>query len=385
MKKKILTVCQILVTLGILGWIFHDPQKRADMLHALQHADLKWVLAGILAYGVVELLGATRWQVLLKVQGIVISWFRLVKLLMIGILFNQLMPGGTGGDFVKIFYLLKEVPSKKAPQALLAVLMDRLVGLVGLIFVASAIIIVKWNYLTQGKPIPHFEPSWLLSFSKTHLWLAQIPFTTQMLYILLAILCFTILGLLVSFLITGMGLTQKLPAKFPKRDIFVDLSIAYNQYAKAWPSSLAAIFISFGVHIFSFMSFYSAARAIGAMVPVLDFCSVMPIINTLTSLPISVGGAGVREQLFAKILPELTSISAADATVISLLGYAIMVFWGLWGGLVYVLYRSSDHVKLGDITKHVEKLEHDIAEGEKSVEGDKPDEEGKSGEDEESK
>lgn len=368
MKKKILTACQILVTIGILGWIFRDPQKRADIIHALQHANFVWIVAGIASYGVVELLGATRWQVLLKVQGIVISWFRLVKLLMIGILFNQLMPGGTGGDFVKIFYLLKEVPSKKAPQALLAVLMDRLVGLVGLIFVASAIIVVKWNYLTQGKPIPHFEFSWLFSVSKTKLWLTQIPFTTQMLYILLAILCFTIIGLMVSFLITGMGLTQKLPAKFPKRDIFVDLSIAYNQYAKAWKSSLAAIFISFGVHIFSFLSFYAGARAIGAIVPLLDFCSIMPIINTLTSLPVSVGGAGAREWLFSQILPELTPIKAADAIVISLLGYAIMVFWGLWGGVVYVLYRSSDHEKLGDITKHVEKLEHEIAEGDTKME-----------------
>ena len=261
-KKTVVTILQVLVTVGILGWIFHDPKKRAQMWDAVSHDLLwSWIFAGLTCYGIVEVLGATRWQILLRVQGITISWFRLVKLLMIGIFFNQLMPGGTGGDVVKIFYLLRETPDKKA-EAVLAVLMDRLVGLIGLIFVAGAVIIWNWSWLTQGKPIPHFEASWIFSPVQIKVWLAQIPLTTQLLYTLLAILGATILGLITSFIITGMGLAHKLPSKFPKRDIFIDLSKAYNAYARAWKPSLLAILMSFAVHIFSFLSFYAAALAI---------------------------------------------------------------------------------------------------------------------------
>src|SRR5207249_9910343 len=98
-----------------------------------------WIFAGIFAYGIVEILAALRWQILLRVQGVNLTFSRVACLMMIGILFNPLMPGGTGGDVIKIFYLIKETPGKKV-QALLAVLMDRLIGLFGLILVAGIVI-----------------------------------------------------------------------------------------------------------------------------------------------------------------------------------------------------------------------------------------------------
>lgn len=369
MKKTILTIIQVIVTLGILVWIFHDPQKRHDMLQAVLqalHDNPHWLIAGITAYGIVEVLGATRWQILLRVQGIYIPWYRLGSLLMIGIFFNQFMPGGTGGDVVKIFYLLKETPGKRG-QALLAVLMDRLIGLIGLIFVAGAVIMWKWNWLTQGKPVPHFEFSWLISYAKMNLWLNQIPNTTKLLYFLLAILGFTVVGIITSFVLTGLGLVHKLPARFPKRDIFVDLSLAYNQYARAWKAFLSSILISFGVHACSFMMFYSAAMSLGARIPkipLFDFCAVMPIINTIASLPISVGGAGVREKLFQTLLNALFGVAETDAWVISLLGASMVLFWGLVGGVIYLFYRPSKHAKLRVIQHEVEELEHEIAETE---------------------
>src|SRR5512137_1154809 len=105
MKKTILTLVQICVTLGILFWIFRDPEKRANTLNALRDSDKIWILAGILAYGIVEILAAIRWQILLRVQGVTLGFFRMICLVMIGILFNLFMPGGTGGDVIKIFYL----------------------------------------------------------------------------------------------------------------------------------------------------------------------------------------------------------------------------------------------------------------------------------------
>ncbi len=361
MKKTILTIIQVLVTLGILVWIFHDPQKRADMWRAISHADPVWILAGIFSYGVVEILAAARWQVLLGVQGIRIGWFRLGALLMIGIFFNQFMPGGTGGDVVKIFYLLKETPGRKT-QALLAVLIDRVIGLFGLILVAGVVIALRWGWLTQGQAVPHFEAAWLFSPAAMKDWLVQIPGTSKLLYILLAVLGSSCIGIIFSFTITGMGLIHKLPKKMPLRDILIDLSVAYNLYARAWKASLTAISLSIGVHLASFYMFYAAARSLRANVPLLDFFAVMPIINTLAALPISVGGTGVREGLFQALLSTLCGIKEADAVVISLTGFAMVLFWGVVGGVIYLFYRPTEHAKLSEIKHEVEELEHKIAE-----------------------
>ena len=115
MKKTILTIIQVLVTAGILFWVFHDPQKRAEMGAAFSHAKGHpgWLLAGIACYGIVELLAAGRWYILLRVQDVRLPVWRVAALLMLGIFFNMFMPGGTGGDVLKIFFLLKEIPKKK--------------------------------------------------------------------------------------------------------------------------------------------------------------------------------------------------------------------------------------------------------------------------------
>ncbi len=339
MKKTVLTVLQIVVTLGILVWIFHDENKRAEMWRALRNAEPAWLLAGIAAYGVVEVLAALRWQILLRVQGVNIPTFRLGALLMIGIFFNQFMPGGTGGDVVKIYYLLKETPGKKT-QALLAALIDRVIGLVGLILLTAFIIAQRYD------------------------WLQQTEITRNLTWTLLAILAASLVGIGFSFAITGLGLVHKLPAKMPMRDIMVDLSVAYNLYARAWKATLLATVVSFGVHIGSFYVFYAAARSLHTKIPLLDFAAVMPIINTFVSLPISVGGTGVREGLFQTLLSALCGIKESDAVVISLTGFAMILFWGLIGGIIYLFYRPTEHAKLREIQEEVHELEHKIAEAE---------------------
>ncbi len=60
MKKILLTLFQIAVTVGMLIWVFHDPNQRAKMAEALRTADYRWVGAGILSYVLVEVFAAFR-------------------------------------------------------------------------------------------------------------------------------------------------------------------------------------------------------------------------------------------------------------------------------------------------------------------------------------
>ena len=341
MKKKLLTAFQIVATLGLLAWLFRDGEQNRQMLGALSRANLFWIAAAFLTFGIVELAAVVRWQVLLRVQGVHIGWWRLSGLLMIGLFFNPFMPGGTGGDVVKIYYLLKEVPQKKA-AALLAVLMDRLVGLLGLIIIAAMVIVARYEWLTQTKD------------------------TALLLYALLVIFGGSIAFIVTSFAITGFGIVHKLPERMPLRDKLVDLSVAYNHYGRAWRSTLLALALSVPVHLGSFSLFYCVAQAFkesAKNASLLNFWGIMPIVNTITSVPVTIGGAGVREGLFIKLLGDLCQIPESIAKLISLTGYSVVVLWGMAGGIVYLIYRPSDHAKLGEIRQNVAELEHEIAEG----------------------
>src|SRR5262249_7868552 len=124
-----ITIIQLAVTVALLAWVYHDPKKLVEMRDALRHARFEWLIAGMLAYFTVEAAAAFRWHVLLKVQGIRLKLSRLSGLFLIGMFYNQFLPGGTGGDIIKSYLLLKETPDHKA-GALPAVVFDRFIGLV---------------------------------------------------------------------------------------------------------------------------------------------------------------------------------------------------------------------------------------------------------------
>src|SRR5437773_10953837 len=148
MKKILVTLFQLAVTIALLYWVYHDPNRRAQMVEAIRNAQYHWVIIGILAYVVVEIAAAFRWHVLLKVQGIHLSVARLCGLFLIGMFYNQFLPGGTGGDIMKSYYLVKEMPDKKAAE-LLAVVFDRFIGLVALVAITATLIALRYDFLSQ--------------------------------------------------------------------------------------------------------------------------------------------------------------------------------------------------------------------------------------------
>src|SRR6201987_615657 len=146
MKKILITLMQLTVTIALLIWVFHDHEQRNKMNKALHAADYRWVGAAVLGYILVEISAAMRWQILLRVQGIRLNFFRLAGLFLIGMFYNQFLPGGTGGDIIKSYLLLKETSDRKA-GALLAVVFDRFIGLAALVSITVTLVTLRFNLL----------------------------------------------------------------------------------------------------------------------------------------------------------------------------------------------------------------------------------------------
>src|SRR3984893_13186553 len=227
MKRILIGILQIAVTVAMLWWVFHDPQQRAQMKEALRTANYSWVGAGILAYLVVEVSAAIRWQILLRVQNIRLSMPRVSGLFLIGMFYNQFLPGGTGGDVIKSYLLLKETPDNKA-GALLAVVFDRLIGLVALVAVTATLVSLRFDLLSQ---------TWE---------------TRRLLWILLVLLGTSITALLTSFVVSGFNLFYLLPHKFPGREKLIEISAAYHLYARHWFGTLLAFGASLVAHLATF-------------------------------------------------------------------------------------------------------------------------------------
>ena len=342
MKKILITFFQLIVTIAVLYWVYHDPEKRAQMVQALRHAQYHWVAIGILAYIVVEIAAAFRWHVLLKVQRIHLSLPRLSGLFLIGMFYNQFLPGGTGGDIIKSYFLVKETPDKRA-GALLAVVFDRFIGLVALVTITGALISLRFDFLSQT------------------------PETRRLLWVLLALLGASILALLSTFVITGFKLFHLLPKKFPGREKLIEIAAAYHLYARHWRATFVAFGASVVAHLATFATFLCAAYALGARVPLVNFFAIMPVERTISALPISFAGIGLREKVLQIMLHGLCGVPEATAILIGSLSFLIILICCIPGAIVYFFYKPSGvvtHVKLREMEKEFATLGHEISETE---------------------
>jgi len=350
MKKTLLTVIQLLVTGALLYWVFHDPAVRSAMAIAIRAADYRWIGGAILMCFLVEAAAMVRWQILLRVQGITLSTGRILALFLIGMFYNQFLPGGTGGDIVKTYLLWKETPDKK-PGALLAVLFDRMIGLIALIIITGVLIFLRYNWLTSTKA------------TSPYVWLVLLVFGASVLFVT------------TTFLVSGFNLLHKLPHRIPFREKLLEISAAYHLYARHWKATLGAFGASLVCHLGTFATFLCVAYAFRANIAPVDFFAIMPVERTISSLPISFAGVGTREYILQIMLSNLCAIPAgapadywfATARLIGLTGFSVILLCCLPGGLIYFFYRPSGetgHVRMRDMQKEFSTLEHEISEKE---------------------
>jgi glycosyltransferase 2 family protein len=331
MNKAIIRTLQAIFTIAILIWVFHSPEKRGQMMSAIGRAHTKWLLIGLPVALVGEAANVTRWQILMRVQGMFMSWRRATMLFSVGLFFNMFMPGYTGGDFARLYYLMREFPDKKK-EAVLTVVMDRLIGFLALIVMALLTTSARWN------------------------WLQRTPQAAVLLWVLLIVIAGFAVVTTTSFVIGGFQLFHRLPEHFPFRDRLVETSEAYTLFAKSKKSLLYTFLLSFPV-LFSFYgAFYCTGRALGAGVSLLDMLSIMPIVTAIISIPVTPGGIGFRESLFQILLSDLCNVPMGLGVLISLLGGAYFMLFGVVGGVLYLFYSPKKHSRWSEMQDEVRKV-----------------------------
>jgi uncharacterized membrane protein YbhN (UPF0104 family) len=91
-----------------------------------------------------------------------------------------------------------------------------------------------------------------------------------------------------------------------------------------------------------FLTYYCSARAYGMEVPMGQFLALMPAVDLISGLPVSLGGLGVREGLFVFLLGNLASVSGPLAVSISLGGYLMSALWGIPGAFYWAVNRREN-------------------------------------------
>jgi len=315
LKHVGILLLQLLVTAAGLWYVFHDPQRRAQIAVALKQADGIWLILGWLCYSVVEILATVRWQLLLRIQGIRLSWLRAGAIVMIGLFFNQFLPGGVGGDAMRLYFVFKLAPGRKI-GATPSVAMDRVLGLLTLLFLAGMSLSLRFNALTRSSSSLHIV------------------------YLALALLGASFVFVVLLFWLASADLLSELPKVTPFRKVIIESGEALRRYRTHLVTMAFAFLITVAAHLAYYTSYYCAGESLhasaGHAASLADILSIMPLVDTIVSVPISLGGVGVRETLFQELLGNLSHVPPALAAFTGSLGFMNQAAWGLVGAAIFL-------------------------------------------------
>ena len=315
LKRVGILLLQLLVTAAGLWYVFHDPQRRAQIAVALKQADGIWLILGWLCYSVVEILATVRWQLLLRIQGIRLSWLRAGAIVMIGLFFNQFLPGGVGGDAMRLYFVFKLAPGRKI-GATPSVAMDRVLGLLTLLFLAGMSLSLRFNALTRSSSSLHIV------------------------YLALALLGASFVFVVLLFWLASAGLLSELPKVTPFRKVIIESGEALRRYRTHLVTMAFAFLITVAAHLAYYTSYYCAGESLhasaGHAASLADILSIMPLVDTIVSVPISLGGVGVRETLFQELLGNLSHVPPVLAAFTGSLGFMNQAVWGLVGAAIFL-------------------------------------------------
>ena len=133
-KKAALTLLKLIVSLGILAYIFTKFVDIRQLAATLLQANWLYFAAAVLVYFLVQGLSAYRWHLLVKPQGLTVPFRKILAFYFLGMYFNFFLPSSIGGDVFKIYYLNKETNRLSACTA--SVFFDRDIGMGGLVLIA---------------------------------------------------------------------------------------------------------------------------------------------------------------------------------------------------------------------------------------------------------
>ena len=304
MRKRWWIVLRLLISLGLLTLVlFSIGLERIG--RSLLQAEPGPLLIAIGMSGVGIAVRAIRWRALLIALDIHVPLVRLVYLYFAGAFFSAFLPTGFGGDVVRVLELSQEA---QASVVLGTVVLDRLSGLLVLFAIA----------------------------------LLALPFSIDLLPLEVWL---TIGGVAVGGLVAGALILQGRWLRRLGRWLPSPLSLTGDGplarvfdavTACGWRAVSTALFVSLIFNTLLVVANYLVARAVGIRLSLTYFLVFVPVLSLALTLPVSVGGLGVREGV-AVLLFTQVGVDNALAVAYSLAVYAIARITGLFGGLLYLL------------------------------------------------
>lgn len=313
-KKYWLSGLKLIISVGLIFLLFEQNNiSIRSILAEIKHSNQWWNLLGIIFFTASTILGAIQWQMLLKARNIEIPLSRAINFYYVGLFFNNFLPGYVAGDAFRIYDITKS--SGNNSEAVSTVLLDRLVGF--LILTALALIsCLSWLYF-------RLESTYLFGF------------------------LFTIFigWLIILFILFNNSLARNLKILFehflPKKMVtkLQEIYLSLNSFKNHRRLMIQVFLLAIITQSLRVLTHFTSARALGInQIHLFYFFIFIPIVALAVTIPVSIGGFGIREQTAVYLfgLPGIDGLPA-QITSMEFVAYLIGVVCSLPGGIIFII------------------------------------------------
>jgi uncharacterized protein (TIRG00374 family) len=282
-----------------------DPSDLAARAAGLDGA---WVAAAFAVVAAAVLLSAWKWGLVLAARGRPLPYPRLVRHYLVGLFFNNVLPTTVGGDAVRAWETARD--TGEVPEAVGSVITERLVA--GAALGVTALL---------GLPFVEVTPRLALLVG---------AFLVLDLALVAAFLAPRVAEGIAASILPRRAARARDAARAAVRAVRASLR-APGLVARVFALSVAFQVLVAGVNACLF-------AAMG-LEPSLARCVVYtPMIFTITMLPVSISGLGVREAAYAYFFGQ-AGVGRADAVAASLLFFVVVALASLPGAPLFALGR----------------------------------------------
>ncbi len=264
-----------------------------------------WFVLLVLFYiFLVMVIGAGRWCYLVLDK---VSWGDVLNFLRasyVGNFYSLFLSSSVGGDLLKWLPLLKKYPKLSKAKLVASVLLDRMVGF-------SAFCLMAFMALTVGKIIGFEFPDFLF-------WL----------------FLFLSLGVIVFYVLVIFTDIEKLILKLPLGDKLIKLVEVLRSGKKK--RMVGALLVSLLIQVMWTLLVWFYSSIFDAGMGLVSVYLLVPVINLILVLPVSIAGFGAREQLFLYFFSPLGLVEEKILLVSAFAG-VMGVLNALLGGLLSLL------------------------------------------------
>lgn len=316
MKGRLILGAKLVFAAAVIYWLLRSGTLELGKLAELRERWAWFALANV-PYCLAQIVATVRWRLLLRVGSIDYSFRSVLELTFIGLFFNQMIFGSTGGDVVRGYAVAVERPGLRS-AAVMSVMVDRVLGFVVLLAMTLAAAALRAGLLVE-----HADLAALVALVAAALIGAVVATWA----------CF-------SPWVRGHPFVAALFAKLPGRPLFKRLAEALEIYGRRpremWLASAQSLLLHVGIVA---MNLCLVTALVEGPFDWLAVLLLVPLAHVAMTIPINPPGAiGTAEAIYAYLF---SLIGISQGGLVCILQRLILYIWALPGGLIWLLRRRQ--------------------------------------------